>query len=478
MHGTVRLTGLIFLSLLLAACGNLARQGDASLKSTPEDFHHGEIKASLKRNDPLWHPPTLDHLAEEEKTENAGLAESPAATESDDLWQRLRLGYRLLDKVEQTRFTDALDDYRQRRLFFERMGEQAEPYLYYIVREVEKRDLPTELALLPAIESAFQPSAHSPAKALGLWQFTPNTGRYFGLTQNWWRDERQDLIASTRAALDYLEKLHGFFDGDWLLALAAYNCGEGTVQKAREKNRRAGRPTDYWSLDLPAETRAFVPGLLAVASIVGDPDSHELSLIPIPNRPYLAPVRVGGQIDLEVAARLAGISTRELRRLNPGFKRWATDPSGPHSLLVPIDKADTFRHRLTALSKDKLMPERENYPGGEAEILTYRIKRGDTLGHIAARHGTQIKVLCELNGISRRTTLRVGKTLMVPIKGKKTATAQKSPGKVVYTVKNGDTLWEIARAHRVSVSQLATWNRISTRSILRRGQTLTIFVSS
>jgi membrane-bound lytic murein transglycosylase D len=271
----------------------------------------------------------------------------------DNLWHRLRAGYKLQvkdnEEIERT-----VEYFSRKSQFFENVSQRARPYLYHIVHELERRKMPLELALLPIIESSFRPTALSPKKAAGVWQFIPSTGRNYGLRQNRFYDGRRDVLASTRAALDYLEKLNEMFDGDWLLSVAAYNCGEGAVQRAIRKNEAREKPTDFWALDLPRETRQYVPNLIAVSKIVAEPEKHDVTLSYISNRPYLQNVNVGTQINLNLAAKLAGLSTHEFNRLNPGYRLGVTDPDGPHLLTLPIDKVDNFKQQLTALPVELL----------------------------------------------------------------------------------------------------------------------------
>lgn len=404
----------------------------------------------------------------------SNLAETPV---SDDLWERIRASFRLDHEVNRPRVAAEVEMYTRHPNYLARVGERAEPYLHYIVESIEQRGAPLELALLPVVESAFQPNAYSPGRAAGLWQFIPDTGRRFGLEQNWWYDGRRDVYASTQAALDYLELLRDQFDGDWLLALAAYNSGSGTVSRAIEKNRRAGRPTDFWSLDLPRETRSYVPRLLAISAIVSDPGAYGVDLVPITNEPYLARVDLDSQIDLGLAADLAGISLDDLYRYNPGFNRWATAPQGPHYLMLPVEKLDLFNEKLARVPADERM--RWN---------RYLVTRGDTLGTIARTHGTSVAVLMDSNKL-KSTRIRVGQELLIPVGneanvrvaaagGGRTGTAASAPKgsrKVVHTVQAGDTLWDIARKHGVTTRQIADWNRIALNSTLRRGQKLTLW---
>lgn len=401
---------------------------------------------------------------------------TPFPEQAGDLWDRVRDGY-ALEEIRHSRIDAEMAWFARNPDYLARVSQRARPYFYDIVEEVDRRDLPMELALLPVVESGFQPLAYSPGRAAGLWQFIPGTGRRYGLAQNWWYDGRRDVYAATRAALDYLEQLNREFEGDWLLALAGYNAGAGNVRKAIRRNEASGKPTDFWSLNLPRETRGYVPRLLAVARLVDAPGDHDITLTSIPNEPYFARVAIDEQIDLSVAAELAGISTEEMHRLNPGFNRWATAPRGPHFLLLPVDQAAGFRVALNELPADKRM-----------QWDRHRIRSGETLGHIARKHGTTVAVLQEVNGLSG-TRIRAGKHLIIPVSGKgrtsapviadaarKTGKKQsRKDQKTVHVVRRGDTLWELSRAYGVKVNQLAHWNAMAPRDTLRPGQKLVVW---
>jgi membrane-bound lytic murein transglycosylase D len=223
---------------------------------------------------------------------------------------------------------------------------QATPYLYHIVEQLEKRNMPGELALLPIIESSFQPLATSNRGAAGIWQFIPSTGRHFGLKQDNWYDGRRDILASTKAALDYLQFLHKEFDENWMLALAAYNCGEGTVQRAINRNKRAGKPTTFWDLKLPKETKEYVPKFLALVEVVKNPEKHNVALASIENQPYFKLVNPGIHLNFKQAAKLSGVNITELKQLNPGYRRAGTHPKGPQQLLLPVANAEMFEFNL------------------------------------------------------------------------------------------------------------------------------------
>lgn len=289
------------------------------------------------------------------------------------------------------------------------VSQRALPYYHYILEQVLDRGMPAEVALIPFIESGFNPFAVSPARAAGPWQFIPGTAQNFGLESNWWYDGRKDIIASTDAALDYLSYLNNMFDGDWLLTFAAYNAGEGNVLRAVKRNSRSNQPTDYWSLHLPGETMRYVPKILATALAIRDADLLGLQLEEIPAEPYFTEIDTGGQLDLSQAAELAEIDLDEIKRLNPGFSRWATAPEGPHRLLIPVESADQFQTALVQLPVEN-----------RVNFQHYTIISGDTLSTIARRFSTTVTALQEANKMNS-TNLRVGQTLLVPADGSNVA---------------------------------------------------------
>src|SRR5215472_3803727 len=336
--------------LALAACAH-APQRPAQpqiLNSPPSSFVAASGQAAVA-DSPAAVAPTAEPIAAEAATpaqappvpgptQVAGL--DPA--QYGDLFDRIRAGFRLEDGSEHAAVDQQLRWYVSNPDYLQRAFGRADLSLYYIVTELERRGMPLELALLPVVESAFEPYAYSRARASGLWQFIPGTGSKYGLKQDWWYDGRRDIVESTRAALDYLQSLHDEFNGDWLLAIAAYNCGEALVERAVEMNQGAGRPVDFWDLWLPRETKAYVPKLLAMKRLVQDPEANGLAFSPIPNQPYFTRVSTVSQINLKLAAEIAGVTPDELYELNPAFHRFATDPAGPHSLLLPVDAAQTF----------------------------------------------------------------------------------------------------------------------------------------
>jgi membrane-bound lytic murein transglycosylase D len=354
--------------------------------------------------------------------------------------------------------------------YLQRSFDRADHYLYQIVMQLEQRGMPLELALLPLVESAFEPYAYSRASAAGLWQFIPGTGSRFGLKQDWWYDGRRDVVESTRAALDYLQYLHDEFDGDWLLAIAAYNCGEANVERAVRANRAAGRSIEFWDLKLPAETRAYVPKLLAMKQLVTQPDLYGLAFSPIPNLPYFARVATNGQISMKVAAEIVGMSPAEMYELNPAFHRFATDPTGPYFLLVPVDLADVFSDNVLLLSDEQRMG-----------IALYTVKHGDSVASVAKQYNTTADVIRQLNSVPSGpltvgTEVRVPAALTeLPAKVVLAAAHVDRPGRSarhahVQVVRRGESLWSIARRHGMNVNTLAAMNGMHPGDALLAGQ--------
>ncbi|MEO8064345.1 MAG: LysM peptidoglycan-binding domain-containing protein [Pseudomonadota bacterium] len=391
-----------------------------------------------------------------------------------DVFDRIRAGFKI-DDVESPRIDQQLAFYANNPAYLERVFGRAVPYLHHIVKEIESRGMPLELALLPVVESAFEPYAQSWVRANGLWQFMPGTGERFGLKQDWWYDGRRDVVASTRAALDYLQYMHDEFFDDWLLAIAAYNCGEFRVQREVNANRAKGLPVDFFSLHLPAETRAYVPKLLAMRRLVANPEDYGIAFSPIPNEPYFVKVETGGQLDLTLAAELAGITLDEVYELNPGFHRWATDPAGPHFLLLPRDTADAFRRNLELLSPDE-----------RVRVSLHTVKKGESVATIAKKYKTQTIVVRNMNNLGTEP-LVVGAELRVPtavvnLPPKVMLAAARVDGSggrtgrrpAVHVVRSGDSLWRIAKRHRMDVATLARMNGMATGDTLRAGQKLVL----
>ncbi|MBB6091586.1 membrane-bound lytic murein transglycosylase D [Povalibacter uvarum] len=397
---------------------------------------------------------------------------APAAVPGGDLFDRIRSGFALTD-IDRAEIDREQSWYVKHPAYLDRTFKRGERYLYHIVGELEARNMPLELALLPVVESAFNPVAFSRARASGLWQFIPATGRRYGMKQNWYYDGRRDVLVATTGALDYLQFLANEFDGDWLLAVAAYNCGEAAVARAIAKNRAAGKPTDFFSLKLPKETRAYVPKLMAMRRIVADPTSQGLAFAPIANQPYFSKVDVGGQIDLHVASELAELPKEELLALNPAFNHWVTDPDGPHHLLVPVSYHARLTDAVAALPPEK-----------RVRVVYHRVRPGDTLGAIADKYGVSVSTLKASNKI-RGTVIHPGQDLLVTAAPRgmearvaydepRTTTTRRTSSSSKHIVRRGDTLWSIARAHSISMDSLATTNGLQRNSTLAVGQVLAI----
>ncbi|WP_198286396.1 lytic transglycosylase domain-containing protein [Stutzerimonas stutzeri] len=395
------------------------------------------------------------------------LNDTTAITEHEDIWERIREGYKLQEHL------DSNPRIEQQRLLLssrpksiEVVSERSSPFIHYIVERLEERDMPLELALLPIIESSYDPFAYSPAHAVGLWQFIPSTGRHFNLRQTSWYDGRRDITASTNAALRYLSYLHGLFNGDWLLALAAYNAGEGTVSRAIERNQKLGLPTDYWNLPLPRETRDYVPKLLALSQLIQAPEAYGINLNPIANEPYFEVIALKQRMDLARVAKLADLDEDELYQLNPAFTRRIT-LDGPQQLLVPMEKAEMLAANLALMKPQDLVDWQQ-----------YQVRAGDTLGVIANRHHLTVNIIRDVNRL-KSDTLRVGQVLSLPTSSDAKASREllhavaRQPASTprTYRVKTGDNLWDIAKAQRVSVRDLQRWNRLSG-SQLKVGQAL------
>jgi membrane-bound lytic murein transglycosylase D len=375
-------------------------------------------------------------------------------TPPDDLWERIRRGFAIQD-LDNALVQEKTAYYASRPDYLQRIFDRSRLYLFHIVEEAEKRGLPTEVALLPMVESAFNPMAYSRAHASGLWQFIPGTGRRYELTQNWWYDGRRDVVASTNAALEYLTRLYEMH-GDWQLALASYNWGEGAVSRAVEKNRKAGLPTDYESLRMPAETRHYIPKLQALKNIIRDPRPFGITLDPIPNQPYFATYEKLRDIDVQLAAKLAEMPVDEFVALNPAFSRPVIRASMAPRIVLPADKVDVFHANLE--KHQKALVSWKSYPP----------KKGDTLESIAKKHGMTLAQLKEVNGIPARSRA-VPSMLVVPTSPATAGSLARLPlqyappipvvyRRIWHTVKAGETLASIAARYGVSTLDLRQWN--------------------
>jgi membrane-bound lytic murein transglycosylase D len=425
--------------------------------------------------------------------------------------------------------------YAARPDYMERIFNRAQPWIYHIAEELERRNMPGELALLPMVESAYDPFAYSSGRASGAWQFISDTGRRYGLKQNWWYDGRRDVWASTAAALDYLAKMNGMFEGDWLLTLAGYNAGENRIIRQVKRNKANGRSTDFWSLKLPLETRGYIPKLLGLACLFKNPELYDFKISPTPDKPVIAAIDLGQQTDLVLIARMSGVPIDVLFTLNPGYNRWATSPDGPYRVILPLENAALLQSSLQnvdvadLMKWDQVVVERGDslsrlaqrhhvpvevlragnklqgdriHPGqklrlprddqllvdplyaaaaGElqrlqagliaADRLSHRVRPGETLSVIARRYQVSVQDLQRWNHINDPRTLRAGASLVV-FHTPTEATA--SSGSVEYTVQQGDSLWKIARKYKVRVNDLRGWNDLGTDTTLQPGQSIRI----
>ncbi len=396
----------------------------------------------------------------------------------NDLWERIRKGYQM-PNLETDLVNDRTQWYASKPDYLQRMSERSSKYLFHIVEELETRKMPTELALLPFIESAFNPQAVSSARASGMWQFMPATGKSFDLKQNAFRDDRRDVQASTRAALDYLERLHKMF-GDWHLALAAYNWGEGNVGKAIARNKRAGLPTTYTDLNMPMETRMYVPKLQAMKNIVGNPTEYSVVLPSIPNHPYFQSVPLPRDMDVTVAAKLADISLEDFKALNPSAHRPVLFAAGTPQILLPWDNAETFQRNYEAFGSGRLA-------SWTAWVAPSNLK----VSEAARRAGMSEDEFRSVNNIPPRMLIKAGSALLVPrnarmeedVDGQVADNGQLSLApevvlrRVVVKAGKKDTLETLAKTHRVTVAQLAEWNEFNSQSKLQAGQAVVLYLA-
>ena len=423
---------LTLLTLIISACATVSNSDDILLDSKPINDKSEKIVESQLNETPI------------------------------DIWERIRRELTIKIPDDQIAATSI---YRERlyknQSAVNRISKSGQRYLFHTLSRAQELDLPVELALLPFVESEFDPYAKSVDGATGIWQFMPATGKEWGLKSNWWYDGKKDVLASTEAALKFLSYLHQKFDEDWLLAMAAYNTGPARVNRAIKKNKTQDKGIRFWDLDLPKETTAYVPKLLVLCELINNPKSFEVNLPSIANRPYFQRVKIPGQLDLMQAADLAGLKPETIYELNPGFNQWATDPSGPHYLLLPIGVSDRFITQLESLDENDLV-----------RWDRYKIRRGDSLSRIASRYKIEVAVLKEINGMDDDLII-AGKEIMVP-RGSAWADKQ-SPREQLYVVLKGDTLWNISRKFKVSIEDLVLWNELNLEKPLQINQEIKIF---
>ena len=461
--GSARIT-LAFLALLLGGC---AAQPPSSKSSAPDKAPAAPVPAARRAapSTPAPLPSTATALDATRLPPFDGLSTvlaQPAPVKTidrtvppADLWQRIRQGFAIPD-IEGPLVREKMAYYAARPDYLQRVFDRSRLYLYHIVDELEKRGMPTELALLPMVESAFNPMAYSRSHASGLWQFIPGTGRRWELEQNWWYDGRRDIVDSTNAALDYLAYLYEMH-GDWQLALASYNWGEGAVARAIAKNRAAGKPTDYAHLSMPLETRHYLPKLQALKNIILNPEPLGIRLEPIPNQPYFATYTKLRDIDVQLAAKLAEMPVDEFIALNPGFSRPLIRASVTPRIILPADKIDVFHENLEKLDENSLVSWK-----------SYTPRRGESLLSIARKHGITVSRLKEVNGIPARSRA-VPRLLVVPVSSHAAEGMARLPimyappipityRRIYHTVKPGETLASIGRRFGVSPEDMKRWN--------------------
>ena len=425
-------------------------------------------------------PPAHDYPSAPLKSITPGSASHVPVTSvaaPSDLWERIRRGFAMPD-LRNELVADREQWYSTRADYIQRMAERSSKYLFHIVEELERRNMPTELALLPYIESAFNPLAVSSAKAAGMWQFMPATGTSYDLKQNAFRDDRRDVLASTRAALDYLQKLHDMF-GDWDLALAAYNWGEGSVARAIARNEKAGLGTSYGELTMPAETRMYVPKLQAVKNIIAHPEQYGLTLPPIGNHPYFDTVDITRDIDVAVVARMANISEADFRALNPSLHRPVILAAGMPRILLPWDSAQTFRRNVEASNDGQL-----------ASWTVWTVPTTMSVASAAQRTGTSEALLRSINAIPPRMMIKAGSALMVarPASSDKDVPGSVADnGQVAFTpeavirrstVRAGkhDSVASIAKRYRVKPGDVADWNDLKATSHFKPGEAIVLYL--
>jgi membrane-bound lytic murein transglycosylase D len=461
----------------------------------------------------------------------------PADTQVyESVWDRLVHNFSLPECSANEQSVKWAQWYADRPEYMGRIFKRAQPWIYYITDEIEDRGLPGELALLPIVESAYDPFAYSRGRALGAWQFISSTGKHYGLRQNWWYDGRRDVWASTDAALVYLSTMAEMFEGDWLLALAGYNSGENRVARQVKKNLAAGKPADFWNLKLPRETRGYVPKLLGLTCLFKYPEHYGLEIPDTPDKQVIAAVDIGQQADLVLVAQMANVPIDVLFTLNPGYNRWATSPDGPFRVVLPVEGAELLETGLAAIDTSALMRwdqvvvqsgdtlseisarhhvpvsvlrssnklngdlirvgqklrlprddqllvdplyaqaamELQNLQSGliAADQITHKVRRGESLSVIARRYKVSVKELQRWNNISDPRTLRAGTTITVFHSPAVQPVA--TSGTVKYVVQRGDSLWSIARKYNVRVAELKSWNGMGSESMIQPGQSIRI----
>jgi len=424
-----------------------------------------------------------EHVSDATKEEGQASVDS---FREENIWVRIRDGLSL-------NFIDTFPPHAVKRVeaykkellrnpdFVTKLTSKAEPYLYYVVEQLEQNGVPVEFAMLPMVESSYDPFAYSPSRAAGLWQFIPGTGNLYDLKSNWWKDKRRDVVASTDAAIEYLLYLNKMFDGDWLLTAAAYNGGPGTVKRAIRKNNKRNHPTDYWSLKLPKETMRYVPKLLVWRDLILNQYSDEVSFHPIKNQAHFVAVDVNSQIDLAEVADLAEVDIDVVYQLNPAYSRWATDPETvPFQLLLPVDKADAFAGKLAQIPANERVTWKR-----------YIVKKNDTLSGIAKRFHTTTAIIKQTNNL-KNNNIRLNSALLIPSASRNAEfysasqiqrteklhkSTRKNKQRIHHKVAAGESWWSISRRYNVDVRDLARWNKMSHKDTLSINKKLIVWLA-
>lgn len=396
---------------------------------------------------------------------------------SQTIWPRIQQGL-LFHHYEHPRIREQLNWYRKNPKYINKVQQRSARYLFHITELLESKKMPLDFALLPVVESAFEPFAYSHGQASGLWQFIPITAKRFKLEHNWWADQRRNITQSTEAAINYLSYLYRYFDEDWLLALAAYNAGEGTVRKAIKLNQKKGKKTDFWHLKLPKETKAYVPKLIALSKLFNAPSSFNAKLLPIANEPYFSPVPLDFQLDIAQAADLMDISIDEIYYLNPELNQWATPPSKTYSINVPTNKKKGFEEKLNALPKSE-----------RVKWFRHTVFKGESLSVLAKTYNSNVNLIKSVNNL-RTNKIIVGQSLIVPtalktndhysksqlnrIKSKQSKSKNSRQYAIYHNVKKGDSLWRIAKKYQVKINELTLWNNRSPKDRLQVGEKIMV----
>ncbi|WP_130834100.1 murein transglycosylase D [[Erwinia] mediterraneensis] len=447
---------ILLASVLLVGCQ--ASRNDAPL---PEQHAQSLSSAGQSENDKF-----RDRLLSPRWQDDG-----TSLAEDTDLWKfisdELKMGI-----PENSRIREQKRKYLKNKSYLHDVTLRAEPYMYWIVEQIQKRKMPMELVLLPIVESAFDPHATSSANAAGIWQIVSSTGRNYGLKQNQWYDGRRDVVASTKVALDMMQRLNKMFDGDWLLTIAAYNSGEGRVLKAIKQNKARGKPTDFWNLSLPRETTLYVPKMLALSEILKNNKRYGIRL-PTPNESRaLARVEVGQQMELTQAAEMAGMSLNKLKSFNTGYKRGTTAPNGPHYILVPKSHVAKLRNSLASGDIAAVQPTRL---AKNSTSASYKVRQGDTLSGIASKLGVSVSTLKQRNNL-QSASIKPGQILSLGEEGSQLADNGNS---ITYRVRKGDSLSSIARRHGVNIKDVMRWNTVlNTSKDIQPGDKLTLYVKN